>query len=313
MIDDIRAEMEAAVAAGDEAAPSQDIETPSEDTASPEPDPTPASVDPPTSDPAPVAATDTPKPKAGPIPFERHEAVLANARREAAEQAEAKYRWVQSYGDPQQVQSKLALLQQADNDPAGVIRMIAAAANLDPASAFAPPASARPPEPPAPDIHLEDGRRTYSDGQLAKLLDWQREQVTQQVQAEVAPLKQSALVAELKERSVVNARQQLSVASQWPGFQDHKAAIVDAMKANAQLTLHEAYIQAAVPKIAERAKTAETTAYQKALADMQAKAGAATPLAPRTGAVAATPPDFSKMSMLESIRAGMEMSLRGEL
>ena len=292
MSDDIRGAMEAAVTASDESPASEPASTP--EPASPEPTTNPVISDapPPSDTGAPPA--DSPR---GPIPYDRHEAVLRKAREQ--------YSWLDEHGDQQTVQQKLAILRRAEQDPAGFLRDFAAAARLNPQEMFQPAAPpAPPPAAPEPDILLENGQMTYSNERLQQLLAFQQQQLEQRFNRELAPIKQERAVTQMQQQALTRAQQQLSGAQQWSGFAENKTEIGAFLRANPTASLSDAYIAVVPAKLAEQAQKAGTEAYQKALSDLQQKAGAASTLAPRTsGNASQTAPG--------SIREALEQALNG--
>lgn len=282
--------MEAAYAAMDDSPASTTDSTPDPVSDTPTdsaPAPDPAVASPPSDTGA------TPEKEPGPIPFARHKEVLDNARKE--------YEWLQQYGDTHSVRQKLDILTRAEQDPAAFARQFVAAANLNPAELFAlqqqaaqAPAA---PEKPAPDVLLENGQMVYSDAQLQKLLEWQQDSLLSRINQDIAPIKQQAAMAQLSEQATQTAKQELAAASNWPGFADAKKDIADFLRANPRATLRDAYIHVVPARLAEQAKAAETQGYQKALTELQTKAGAASAPAPRASGNAA--PDTSRMSFRE--------------
>lgn len=240
-----------------------------------------------------TAAVAPPADKApGPIPFARHQEVLENTRKQ--------YAWLQEHGDQQTVQQKLAVLRRAEQDPAGFLRDFAHAAGLNPQQLFAPaPAPTPPPAPPQPDVLLENGQMVYSDAKLQELLAFEREQMLQRVSQDIAPIKQRVVLAEAQERATHTAKQELAAAAQWPGFSDHKADIGAFLQANPRATLRDAYIHVVPAKLAAQVQTEKDQAYQKALADLQTKAGAASPPVARTSQTVTE--DLSKMSTRQAM------------
>jgi hypothetical protein len=213
--------------------------------------------------------------------------------------------WIKEHGDMQTVQQKLAILRRAEQDPAGFMRDFAAAARLNPHELFgAPPAP--PPAPvveerPAPDVPLENGQWVYSDAQTMKLLQWQQDQMLARVNADLQPLKQKAAMADMQERATVTAQEELRAAANWPGFSEAKADMAQFLRANPRATLRDAYISVVPSRLAEQAKSAETKGYEKALADLHTKAGAASTPAPRSSS--ATPADAPR-----TIREALEQA-----
>jgi hypothetical protein len=227
--------------------------------------------------------------------------VLENTRKE--------YEWLQSYGDTQSVRQKLDLLTRAEQDPASFAKMFVAAANLNPAELFAlqqqaQQAPAPVAEKPQPDVLLENGQMVYSDAQLQKLLEHERQQVVSQVNQTLAPIQQRVAMADMQEKATLSAKQELASAAQWAGFADHKKDIAEYLRSHPTATLRDAYINVVPAKLAEQAKVAETAAYQKALTDLQSKAGAASIPAPRASGIAGM--DTSGMTLRQVLEAAAQ-------
>jgi hypothetical protein len=296
-VDDIRGAMEAALAASEESPTSEPVvSTPDPVSAETPADPSPSDVA--ATPPSDTGAADVPDAR-GNIPYVRHEAVLNKAR--------AEYEWIKEHGDTQTVQQKLAILRRAEQDPAGFMRDFAAAARLNPHELF--PAPAPPPAPvvdekPAPDVPLENGQWVYSDAQTMKLLDWQQRQTLSQINQELAPIRQERALTQAQQRSDAMAKQVIQQARTWPGFTEHEADMRQFLVNNPRATLHDAYIHVVPQRMAEQMKTAETKGYERALADLQTKAGAASIPAPRTSAAAAA-------ERPRSIREALEQAMQG--
>jgi hypothetical protein len=242
----------------------------------------------------------TEKPR-GPIPYDRHEAVLNNVRKE--------YEWVKEHGDTQTVQQKLAILRRAEQDPAGFARDFMSAARLNPQELFgpppAPPTPAPAPEPPQPDILLENGQLSYSHERLNQLLAWKEQQIEQRISQQIAPIQQRVAMADMQERATVRAQQELGAAAAWPGFTEAKADMAMYLKANPTATLRDAYIAVVPARLAEQAKASETQGYQKALTELQQKAGAAsTPLSRTSGQAPTSTAGMSFRDLLEEAARG---------
>lgn len=268
------------------------------------PDPTPSDspADPVDAAPQPsdTGVVPTEKPR-GPIPYDRHEAVLNNVRKE--------YEWVNEHGDAQSVQRKLAILRRAEQDPAGFARDFMAAARLDPQALFGPPPAAPTPvqaeAAPEPDILLENGQLSYSHERLNQLLEWKERQIEQRVQQSLAPIQQRVAIADMQEQAAVRARSELAQAESWPGFVEAKQELRQFLVNNPTATLRDAYIAVVPARLAEQAKSSATQGYQKALTELQQKAGAASAPATRTSGHA--PASTSGMSF----RDHLEEALRG--
>jgi hypothetical protein len=299
-LSEIRAEMEAAfeAASGDSASPA--IESTPEVVSTPEAPSASESVA--ASPPSDTGAAPEPE-NEGPIPYSRHKAVLTNVRKE--------YDWVDQHGGAEQARQKLAVTRWLESDPVGFLRTMAANQNIDLRSLLpeqpAPPPKAE--EPPQPDILLENGQMTYSNERMRDLLAYERTQLRQQFDSEIAPIKQDYVVNQQMQRSTQTAKQQLAYARQHlPAFSDHEkeigAVIRSAMERGQNISLDQAYNAVVPAKLAERATQAETQGYQRALTEFQTKAGAAGQLTPRTsGAVAPSRPG--------SIREALEQAING--
>lgn len=239
-----------------------------------------------------VVAAEKPR---GPIPYDRHEAVLNNVRKE--------YEWLKEHGDSQSVQQKLQILRRAEHDPASFVRDFVNAARLNPQELFtppAPPAPVAPPEPPRADILLENGQLTYSDERMQQLMAWKEAQLEQRLTQAIAPIQQRVALADMQEQATLRARQELGAAAAWPGFTEAKSDMAAFLKANPAATLRDAYIAVVPARLAEQARASETQGYQKALTELQQKAGAASAPTPRTsGQVSGNTAGMSFRELLE--------------
>lgn len=295
MISEIRADMEATLASEDSAPSATDVSSApdSADATTPE---SPSAEAPAAAQPSETGAAPPPTP--GPIPFDRHKAVLEETR--------AKYAWVDKYGDHNTVQQRLAVTEWAERDPVGFLRTYAANQGIDPRTLFpsAPAAQAAPDPIPEPDVLWENGQQGYTAETVKRLLDQRERQLLQRVDQELAPIKQERAITQLQRQSQDYAKQQLAQAKAWPGFSEHEADLKQFLMANPTATLHDAYINVVPAKLAEKAQAAETAAYQKALTDLQTKAGAASLPAPRTSG--ASPTEAPR-----TIREALEQAMRG--
>lgn len=233
----------------------------------------PASAEPPPAEATlpPAPAAEGASPTDGPIPFERHKAVLENARKDAREAAEKelkqKYGWAERY-DPQAVEQANRLYQWLQADP------VQFRAFLDQQLQTMQP---KVEEPPAPDLKAEDGTPVYSAPQMQKLLEWQRSQFEQQLdqrfQAEVKPMQQAHELARLDASAKATATSMLTDARQhWPRFGALEKTIKQIMVANPTVNLHEAYIAAFREEGVKQIEADIRAQYEGTLADKQAAA-----------------------------------------
>lgn len=198
----------------------------------------PVSATPPTAE----SGTDgfTPSESAGPLPFERHKAILEKARTEARAAAEqewkAKYGWAERY-QPEQVTQAVQLAKLLEQDPHRAVAMLQAAlAQSDPPKA---------PEIPQPDLRAEDGTPVYSAPQMQKLLEWQRDQMQSQIEAQYGPVRDRVRFQEVAMRAQQEASQTLTKArAEWPLFTELEGDIKALMVAHDQMALHDAYLAA---------------------------------------------------------------------
>lgn len=224
----------------------------------------------------------------GPIPFDRHEAILKNARTKA--QHEVVQRVEQVFGPAIQLQQSLR------QDPVGTLTQLIDEAMADPSlgpqivSHAARALSQRrgrttDSEEPQADLETADGTLVYSAGQLAKREQWVRTQLLNEIKAHTAPLEQE--IQARKEAHVLGQQRAkihetvTSRLSQWrerPGFKDHETAIAEAQQTYVDQGLDPwsamglAYTDVVVPHL--RADT-QTTLVKAAVA--KAKASTTSP------------------------------------
>jgi hypothetical protein len=257
-----------------------------------------------------AAAPDTsppPKPQ-GPIPFERHQAAVENARRKAAEDTESRYAWAKSL-DQSRVQRALEVAQRLDADPVAFVRE--AAQRLAKHPQYRERLMARPQEQrPQPDMATADGQyRFYSAEQQQRLIDWHLQQQKAEVQEMLRPIQEERQhSAEEKRTKAIQsqAQQTLAEAETWPQFKEHIRDIHDAMAADKRLGLEGAYNRVVVPQLAKLEREAGK---KELLAEMEAKAkaGSANPNAPTTSPVT----EGKSKSTFEGFRAGLRRAVSG--
>jgi hypothetical protein len=292
--------------AASEAAPSE-VSTASDQTtdaapAIPEPPATGAPVDPP----LPVES------QAGPIPLERHKAILESTRKKAADEALAT--WRQSHGwaeqiPQQQFQDLMAFAQRA-SQPQEFIRDYVGALLRDPVHApqvrselarflgTRPAAAPAQHAEPQADVPLVDaagtptGQYTYSAKAMAEWRAWNNAQLKAEMAQDIAPLQKAyqesqhrEKVAEMTQQATAQADSFLKTMRAKPHFTDHEAAI----KAKAaelltaadgqqmQMPAHEAVMQAYIDVLTGSILPgAQQTATQAAIDTLKQKAVAST-------------------------------------
>lgn len=203
----------------------------------------PTTAAPPT-EPAETAVATPKDEKKGPIPFDRHEAALKNAREKTEKEVEQRFRTQYAdslkYGeaferDPVETYAKMyeVLAQHPEFGPKLKTRLGHGEKAVQPT---APTAS----EEPQPDFQTADGATFYSAAQLAKREQWLTEKITAEVkQSLIEPLTQKVepLLTREQQRAIADrqiAREQAvtvemkdlfdTYASQ-PYFKEHKDAI----------------------------------------------------------------------------------------
>lgn len=184
-----------------------------------------------------VASTENTK---GPIPFDRHESILKNARVKAAEETTQKFR--------QEYAPALQFADAFEADPistlSGTLGELAKQPQFAPAikalaarilGQRAPQEqTAQPDQEPQPDLQAEDGTTLYSAAQMAKWRAWERQQIIQQTDARLAPLLerekqivQTEKQAEAKKAAWTRMEQISKPFMELPHFEAHRKAIAD--------------------------------------------------------------------------------------
>jgi hypothetical protein len=262
-----------------------------------------------------AASTGIPATPQGPIPFDRHQAALDNARTKAKDEALAE--WRQQHGWAEHVdraaveqaqrvgqlyaQNRVAfvdqLLQDAlqnQTDGPQILSLIGRAL------ASRRGQSAQLETEPEPDLQTEDGRGVYSATQLQKWRDWNNRQLEARFDQKLQPLQsaeerraQDAAVAEMRTQAVTDAQALLTELRQSPGFKEHEVAIKAAMTADPKLSVEAAYRKVVVPKLSQ-------TERQAVVADLQKTATATT--ASPTHSSAAPPKSYASMGFAEALR-----------
>lgn len=199
------------------------------------------------------------KPK-GPIPFQRHEAILKTTRdkvatetREAVEREIGPWRQVMSSFRPEEfapVVDKLALL---SRDPVAFHRELSQELQrngLLPSEAPAPAQrGAAPTSEPEPDlVNPDTGELLYSAPQLQKALAYRESQIEARIRAELRPLmdthwqtQNERELAQVKTTAEHHASEAIAEASQWEGFDELKPKIAALMRQDRRYSLEGAY------------------------------------------------------------------------
>lgn len=171
----------------------------------------------------------------GPIPFDRHEAALKNARTKT--EGEITQRFQQQYGahvelgnrfqaDP--IGTAVQIIQELSNHPEHGSQVISALAR----TLGARRGQATEGQEPQADLQAADGTLVYSAERLAQWQQWNSQKLMEQVDQRVAPLQQreQQMVAQERHREAVTAAHDrmskvLAPYQALPEFTEHRAAI----------------------------------------------------------------------------------------
>lgn len=215
----------------------------------------------------------------GPIPYERHKAVLENARKEAQQQLQ-QFAWAKGLSE-QEVRAairKAQLVDESSRDPIAFHRKLGEWLKSHPM--FGPRLQADAGEAePEPDLVAENGQKVYSADQLRKWQAWNQQKLTAQMTELVSPLQQRLQAQDAQSSAKEWAQQQLDEARTWEGFADLQASIRERMQKDKRLTLHTAYQRAYQEEYLPRQKQ---RLRDELVAEMNTKAtaGTANPSAP---------------------------------
>jgi hypothetical protein len=147
---------------------------------------------------------------------------------------------------------------------------------------------------PEPDLHFEDGRKSYSDQQLQKRDQWLLKQWESKIDEKVAPLANKSAATEkyvadqvyagIEAKAQASAKTELdTLRQQYPQFAEHEADIKSAMLADASLTLKQAWAQVFIDKVGPQLASQSAATVQK-----KVSAGSANPSRP-SGAASPKP------------------------
>jgi hypothetical protein len=174
----------------------------------------------------------------GPIPFDRHQAVVTNTRRKALSEF-----GIEEQATPDDVRTAIGMLKWAKADARGLIRAIQSQIGDEATTAAAAPskpAEAEDPEP-EPDIPLQDGRAVYSADQQKAWLKWNARQ--ERAEAAREAREQETLAGTRR----VEARHAVAEAETWPFFNELRPKIKELLAAVPRerwspAALHQAYL-----------------------------------------------------------------------
>ena len=240
--------------------------------------------------------------KKGPIPFQKHEKILANERTKHKSEIDALNTRLQSvaWAESAEAQARVQAMGAAETHPELFAKAILGDERLGPifrrlvAGDAAAPAAAAPAvgtDRPKPNVQDKDGNLGYDEAGLAALLDWTALQATQQALKayeekwgkQLDPLLQDRKKAEAWKSDVAQADKVIKAAqSKWHGFKEAQAEIKAYLEANVTASLEDAYQAVVVTRLrTDRAKIRD-----EVLAEMNGKKRVAQP---RPAATTAAP------------------------
>ena len=271
-------------------------------------DPSPADAQTPPVEVAPTPDAVAP-PDRGPIPFERHEAILAKARQERDEEKAkwSRLEWadalVNAGKTPDQVRYAVGLLEGLDSDYVGTMDRLFRIAETNPElqahvrslagrwlGQSVPGAPADTDPEPQPDFQESNtGKAVFSAERLQQWNDWRERRIEAKLTERFAPLVQSHEDAQRRgraqaeyDRHATALKAEFDRYATKPHFQEHKAAILELIKASGwKMSIGDAYNDVLLTKVLP---TASQTAKADQLADFQRQAHASS-AKPSAGAV----------------------------
>jgi hypothetical protein len=189
-------------------------------------------------------------PNRGPIPFDRHQAVLTRTRNEVSEKARRET--LAEFGiaeglSPDEVRTGVTMFQSLKRGGVGFLDYLRNQIDPQAAAAPSPQKPAEDPEP-EPDIPLTDGRSTFSADQLRTWHQWHERKLQAQMDEKYGPIRDAHERQTLTAARQREAQTLVSAAAKWPMFdklRPHVKAIIAAQSGPlTQTSLHDAYITA---------------------------------------------------------------------
>lgn len=191
------------------------------------------------------------------IPLERHESVLANARRDHDDTRRATG-WAVGL-DRQQVLDDAADRRWREADPAGYARHLQGQLSGG--------------DEPQPDLRSADGQLMYSAEQAAKLARHQSQAGIAAAEARFESRVKPLEAAGEQQATQARANEELTQATSWPDFNENMQAIADVMKGvkdqGGDISLPLAYLQVVVPKLTASRDVIAKEERTKILAEMK--------------------------------------------
>ena len=186
----------------------------------------------------------------GPIPYDRHEAILANARQE--------YAWANGL-DQARVQQALSVFDHLQRDPSGMAQLLQRSQQQQ--------------QEPQPDLQDDQGRLFYSAEQAARLAQYQARRESAALEQKFTQRIGATEGYVQRQQALEQAQAQLAEADTWPGFKEHENAITDTFTQAAQtgqpLSLWQAYAHVVFPTMQQSQEKLEASVRKKLLEEMK--------------------------------------------
>lgn len=289
------------------------------------PSPDPLKADDPDAPTTPETATAPPpdtKPK-GPIPFQRHEAILKTTRekvaqetRQAVEQEIGPWRQVIQSFRPEEFAPVLPQIRKMASDPVGFYHDLGEQLRQhgllsDQPQPHAPTRSAAPQgAEPEPDlVNPDTGELLYSAPQLQRALAWRESQIEARLRREMQPLMESHRTAQqerelstLKTTAEAKAAEAITEAQTWEGFEELKPKIAALMRNDRRYSLEGAYLKVYQTEYVPTRKQRER---ESVVAELKQKG--------RAGSSGISPNSRSNATPTDSSQAGFREALERNL
>lgn len=190
------------------------------------------------------------------IPLDRHESILANARRDADDVAR-QLGWARGM-DVERVRRALSTLDHIERDPGGYARHLSSELHAG--------------QEPGPDIEDDRGQRFYSPQQAVALADYRANvavsALERKLDARFAPLEQATHSAAANS----HAEAQVQEAMAWPLFEANMNEITDVIaegrRRGMTISLWQAYAHVVHPKLSASEKALEAKLRKQIAAEL---------------------------------------------
>lgn len=193
----------------------------------------------------PQAGSDAPAVAKGPVPFERHEASVKNARAEGRAEGEKQYEWAKGYKaeDVRNAMGWLSDIRSGRERATAFYHQLGQELGLSTAQPATgatgqPAAGGEDEKLPSGSLKSEDGRRAYSEEDMTKVLEVHGRNLMRQFETRFKPVnefvtteRQSRQDAEITQRTERTAKEIIEDMEARPYFKEHKAAIAEKFQA----------------------------------------------------------------------------------